>query len=287
MNPIEYIIERKITLKEKRIILNDKETPYLVRDDGTIYSEKRNRILKGTLARNEYPTIYLTQDNKQYNLMVHRLVAEYFVPNPNNYTIVHHKNGNKLDCRAENLEWVNIQINNAARNRKKSEGTTYAQYWDNSLQQFKEIPYANDYLINEDGIIVNSKTLRIIKGSYRNGYLRVNINKKMYSIHILVYETFIGPVPKGYVIDHINGIKDDNRLENLRAVPQSDNMSNAFLHGHKGQIKISQYDKNKNLIKTYSSIQEAADAMGVTHAAIRSAADREGTSCGYYWKKEE
>lgn len=274
-------------MQEKRIILNGKETPYLVRDDGTIYSEKRNRILKGTLARNEYPTIYLTQDNKQYNLMVHRLVAEYFVPNPNNYTIVHHKNGNKLDCRAENLEWVTAQKNILETKRKPYSEYVKPGKWEGSLDEFKEIPGYDNYLINKKGIIINKKTKGILAGSDRNGYRRVTLKNQNKTVHILLYETFVGPIPEGYVIDHINGVKDDNRLENLRAVPQSDNMSNAFLHGHKGQIKISQYDKNKNLIKTYSSIQEAADAMGVTHAAIRSAADREGTSCGYYWKKEE
>lgn len=69
-------------MKEKRIVINGKETPYLVRDDGTIYSEKRNRILKGTLARNEYPTIYLMVDGKQLTLMIHRLVAEYLFQIP-------------------------------------------------------------------------------------------------------------------------------------------------------------------------------------------------------------
>ena len=274
-------------MQEKRIVLDGKETPYLVRDDGTIYSEKRNRVLKGTLARNEYPTIYLTQDNKQYNLMVHRLVAEYFVPNPNNYTIVHHKNDNKLDCRAENLEWVTAQKNILETKRKPYSEYVKPGKWEGSLDDFKEIPGYDNYLINKKGIIINKKTKGILAGSDRNGYRRVTLKNQNKTVHILLYETFVGPIPEGYVIDHINGVKDDNRLENLRAVPQSDNMSNAFLHGHKGQIKISQYDKNKNLVKTYSSIQEASDAMGVTHAAIRSAADREGTSCGYYWKKEE
>ena len=43
-------------MEQKRIIIEGQETPYLIRDDGTIWSEIRNRELKGTLQRNEYHT---------------------------------------------------------------------------------------------------------------------------------------------------------------------------------------------------------------------------------------
>ena len=105
-------------MEQKRIIIEGQETPYLIRDDGTVWSEIRNRELKGTLQRNEYHTVYLSFNGKQYNFIVHRLVAEYFCENPNNYTIVHHKDGNKHNNRADNLEWVNNKINSAAENKK-------------------------------------------------------------------------------------------------------------------------------------------------------------------------
>lgn len=47
--------------------------------------------------------------NKNYK--VHRLVATYFLDNPNNYNIVNHKNAIKFDNRAENLEWVTYSQN--------------------------------------------------------------------------------------------------------------------------------------------------------------------------------
>lgn len=45
-------------------------------------------------------------DEEESTLLVHRLVASTFVPNPNNYLFVNHKDGDKSNNNAENLEWV-------------------------------------------------------------------------------------------------------------------------------------------------------------------------------------
>ena len=271
-------------MEQKRIIIEGQETPYLIRDDGTVWSEIRNRELKGTLQRNEYHTVYLSFNGKQYNFMVHRLVAEYFCKNPNNYTIVHHKDGNPRNNQASNLEWVNSKINNATENKKPSKEKPVSKIADLTKNWIK-LSSNENYAINTDGEVANLKTGLLVRGSERNGYLRITIRNKQYSIHRLVWETFNEPIPEGYYIDHIDGNKSNNALSNLRLVTQSDNMKNAMKNGHKGQISVLQYDKKGNFIQEFESIQKAADAMGVTHAAIRSAIDRNGTCKNYIWQK--
>ena len=271
-------------MEQKRIIIEGQETPYLIRDNGTVWSEIRNRELKGTLQRNEYHTIYLSFNGKQYNFMLHRLVAEYFCDNPNNYTIVHHKDGNPRNNQASNLEWVNSKINNATENKKPSKEKPVSKIADLTKNWIK-LSSNENYAINTDGEVANLKTGLLVRGSERNGYLRITIRNKQYSIHRLVWETFNEPIPEGYYIDHIDGNKSNNALSNLRLVTQSDNMKNAMKNGHKGQISVLQYDKKGNFIQEFESIQKAADAMGVTHAAIRSAIDRNGTCKNYIWQK--
>lgn len=58
------------------------------------------------------------------------------------------------------------------------------------------------------------------------GYMEVMFNRKHYKAHRVVYELCIGPIPDGMTIDHINGIKHDNRPENLRLATHSMNSRN-------------------------------------------------------------
>lgn len=58
------------------------------------------------------------------------------------------------------------------------------------------------------------------------GYLSVMINGKHYRVQRLVAETFIGPIPEGYEIDHINRNREDNALNNIRITTHSQNNRN-------------------------------------------------------------
>lgn len=96
----------------------------------------------------------------------------------------------------------------------------------NNIQFFKT-KHKNIH-VSKNGYIFNERKDRITKGKYdKDGYLRVSVNtpyKGSKGVHAIMMETFYGDCPKDYVVDHINSIRDDNRLENLRYVTNSYNV---------------------------------------------------------------
>ena len=59
-----------------------------------------------------------------------------------------------------------------------------------------------------------------------DGYIRISRNNVVQYMHRFIWKELVGPIPAGYQIDHINGIRTDNRLENLRCIPQAENKRN-------------------------------------------------------------
>lgn len=58
------------------------------------------------------------------------------------------------------------------------------------------------------------------------GYKIVMVSRKFHFVHRIIWEMHNGNVPEGMEIDHINGIRDDNRIENLRCVTKGENALN-------------------------------------------------------------
>ena len=71
----------------------------------------KEKILKpanGKYGRNQYT---LSKNGVKYNVRGYRIVAEHFIPNPNNLPEVNHIDGNNLNDRVENLEWISLDMN--------------------------------------------------------------------------------------------------------------------------------------------------------------------------------
>lgn len=85
---------------------------YLITKKGKIYSLKTKRFLKYDYS-SEYPRVklYNRVTDKIDTLLVHRLVAIQFIPNPRNLPYVNHKDSNKRNPSVYNLEWCTAQYN--------------------------------------------------------------------------------------------------------------------------------------------------------------------------------
>lgn len=89
---------------EEYAIKENGEVVSLPRKDGRGFNREA-KLLKPIYREDWYPIVRLTKNKKRFNRSVHRLLAEAFIPNPNNLPQVNHKNGVKSDFRLENLEW--------------------------------------------------------------------------------------------------------------------------------------------------------------------------------------
>jgi len=83
--------------------------------------------------------------------------------------------------------------------------------------------YDGDIYCNKLGQIVNNKTKKMIGAIKKDGYIGVTIKGKNLYVHRIIYETFNEKIPNGMCINHINEIKNDNRIENLEVVTLSEN----------------------------------------------------------------
>lgn len=94
------------------IIIKDAPN-YEVCVDGRVRNRVTKKILKAHAGGTSAYLLYnLKHNKKQLNRLLHRLVAQAFIPNPENKPYINHKDGNKLNNNIENLEWVTSSENN-------------------------------------------------------------------------------------------------------------------------------------------------------------------------------
>ena len=116
---------------------------------------KREKLLKPILQKDGYLGVNLMKNGKRKRHRIHRLVAETFLSNKNNFPIINHKNGIKTDNKANNLEWCTSKyntkhaINNGLIKIKK---VIYQDLQKGTTLTFKNVKEASDYL----GININT-----------------------------------------------------------------------------------------------------------------------------------
>ena len=111
--------------------------------------------------------------------------------------------------------------------------------------------------------------------------------RKEFYINRLVFQTFIGEIPKDKMVDHENQIKTDNNASNLRLLTRSENAKNCVPKKRKAH-EIHQYTLNNKFVKQWESGEDIENDLEFDRAAIHSSAfGRSKSSNGFIWKYPE
>lgn len=159
--------------------------------------------------------------------------------------------------------------------------------------------YSGIYQVSTLGRIRSLKKgkIKLLKPYINNmGYavlsLYANHKQKTYHVHKLVADTFLVKVDGRNYIDHINGIKTDNRIDNLRwCTPKENaNFELSIINRKRAMrkargVSVNQYDLRGNYIATNATLTDAQTITGIAYQNIRACCiGRYKTAGNYIWK---
>lgn len=188
-------------------------------------------------------------------------------------------------------------------------------------EEFVEVAESKGRLfVSRGGLFLRPQSTgsTIVKGALeRDGYRRISVGGVPHCITArVVWEVFYGEIPDGLEIDHVNTVRDDNRVENLRLVTHRENLLNPITrprrrmacaaNGAKGAAAQPREQILRNLalgmaahvrpieclakdgclvIAVYDSVKEAEKATGAASSAIIAVAkNRAHTAGGFKWR---
>lgn len=283
----------------------------------SIGREKKEKLRKIDLTTKGYPTITLYKDGKAKHKLIHRLVAIAFIPNPNNYPVVNHKDENPLNCRVDNLEWCTYLYNNtygkSFKNRFKKvtmyniDGTVAGQFDsmnEASIAIYGDISSASSITLccqgkliqhcghvwrygNDPFDLYKTPSLDNIKSKRRCSVCQYNLQGELINSYISLieaanavkgYQQWISKVCKGTAQTHKGYVW---RF-------QGDSFDKFFVPKYKNESiskKVAQYTIDGEFVKLFNSIKEAADYIsGKSCSIVDVCKGRQKTHRGYIWK---
>ena len=134
--------------------------------------------------------------------------------------------------------------------------------------------------------------VKILKNNVMSkGYLGVKLCKngeRTFKVHRLVAEAFIPNPDNKPQVNHINGDKTDNRVENLEWCTSRENTEHSRITGLQLPTAVLQYDLEGNFIKEWASIKEAQEATNSRHISMCCRGHTKyRTSGGYIWRYKD
>lgn len=116
---------------------------YLVDETGKIWSNKTHKYLKPAYTHGGYASVELFNGKGSRRLLIHRIVAKCFLPNPSKLPQVNHKDENPKNNRVDNLEWCtakyNMNYGNGAQTRHLKIDYSKPSYRENAIRNGRRV----------------------------------------------------------------------------------------------------------------------------------------------------
>ena len=231
----------------QKVFYNNKELNYSISSYGRIRNDKTNYILTPSCQNGYYSTRLSIEPGVSKHFRINCLVAQAFIPNPENKAFVNHIDGNTFNNNIDNLEWVT-----------PSENSIHA--YSTGLRQANRTKQVNQYNL-QGKYLMTFESLN--EAARQTGTQQPKITEACLGTRRTAGE---------YQWRYYQGNTDD-----IKPIEQRKNIKK----------RVGQYDLNNNLIAVYESYRDAAKAVCGTPSAIsRLCAGTVNlkTHKGYIWK---
>lgn len=276
---------------------------YEVSTEGRIRNKKTALLLTQTKNCSGYAVSSI----RNKNIKFHKIVAENFLPNFYNKKTVEHIDDNKMNNKIYNLKWATHKeqqkyiIEKKSRKSYKNIPIGISNLKSLEGEEWKIITEFPEYQISSTGRI--KYPIRKGKKPYKkriayggksgDGYkvfeFRNNEYKRKIALHRIIAITFIDN-PNGYkIVNHKDGNKTNNSIENLEWCSRSQNTQHAYDNNLiSGKREIYQLDKNNKIIKKWNTIKEAHQTLKLSRTSINAVlSGRNKTAGGFFWCYKE
>lgn len=275
--------------------------------EGRIRNKKRNSLIKPSKDNHGYAVSSLMINKERKNIKFHRIIALTFLPNFENKPTVEHKDGNKFNNKLYNLKWathkeqINYAIqNNLLSSRKGIKLNHSRDCFPN--EKWKQIKLYPEYEISNMGRVKylirkgpKPYKQKITYGGGKEGNYKTfkfinNEISKIESIHRIVALEFIdNPNPHNYnIVNHIDGNKSNNSVENLEWCSRSQNIHHAYDNNLiKSKRNVFALSEKNEIIKEFESLKDAGEYCNRDKANIHVAIKSGNLCANLYWCYKE
>lgn len=251
---------------------------YKISNKGNVYNISSERILTNTLHDGVYVVSVKNKNGERHMYTIHYLVAVNFVDNPHNFNIVVHKDGNKLNNVPENLQFVEFR---SKKEKKKEPEDLHGEVWKevggyDRMYKISNLGRVKSYNLNKIGIILKQRTY----SDYDSAVLTdVDGTFKKHMVHRLVAQAFI-PNPNNLPhVNHLDGNKHNNVVDNLEWCTQQQNAKHAYnvLYPGKNRGEGNAFSilTNKEVLEIFKMTEsgeyrhrEIADKFGIDRSTV-------------------